>query len=272
MLHRTLSFVLGPCAPITHLVAHARTRTCPRPCRVEADLAKVEQQIYDLETHYFEETNGYDVVHGWAGFTAYVFGLSWERVCTRHARTTLATSRQLVPLPVQCGVVWVVSPPPWALGNCRARSDLLAHVHTGTPTCTTSSLRPLHACAGHLPTRSRWRCTPTRACSPSLPSRRRWANDRGLSPCAPPPRSPPASRPQGTPRRNSTNAPTTQLQQGRQHRLRRQARPIACASTASSKAAAAIPWRTARASAYTADHGGTHSDAAARGFGAWRGV
>ena len=36
--------------------------------RIEADLAKVEQQVYNLETAYFDETSGYDLVRGLQGF------------------------------------------------------------------------------------------------------------------------------------------------------------------------------------------------------------
>jgi hypothetical protein len=36
--------------------------------RIEADLARVEQQIYDLETTYFDECGGHDIVRGFAAF------------------------------------------------------------------------------------------------------------------------------------------------------------------------------------------------------------
>ena len=37
--------------------------------RIESELAKVEKQIYDLESNYFEETAGFNIVRGYAGFT-----------------------------------------------------------------------------------------------------------------------------------------------------------------------------------------------------------
>ncbi len=45
-----------------------RHPAAPHPCRLEGDIAAVEKRIHDLESSYFEEAAGYNVVKGWAGF------------------------------------------------------------------------------------------------------------------------------------------------------------------------------------------------------------
>jgi hypothetical protein len=47
--------------------------------RLEEDVAQLDQRVYDLETSYFEETAGYNVVNGWNGFPKWVLGLGRGR-------------------------------------------------------------------------------------------------------------------------------------------------------------------------------------------------
>ena len=37
--------------------------------RVESQLAAVEKQLYDLESSYFDETAGFNIVRGYEGFS-----------------------------------------------------------------------------------------------------------------------------------------------------------------------------------------------------------
>jgi hypothetical protein len=49
---------------------------CDRACRVETDLARIEKQIYDLESNYLDETAGSNLVRGWANFSKQVLLLA----------------------------------------------------------------------------------------------------------------------------------------------------------------------------------------------------
>jgi len=44
-------------------------RTRPVSIRTERELGRIEQQIYDLETSYFYDSGGHDLVRGLAGFS-----------------------------------------------------------------------------------------------------------------------------------------------------------------------------------------------------------
>ena len=58
----------------TRLVALQRPQTFESQClisslcRLEADLSKIEKQIFDLETVYLEETCGANTIRGWTAF------------------------------------------------------------------------------------------------------------------------------------------------------------------------------------------------------------